>query len=163
MDGLYWLNINMGERVKVNSPDLQRRVFHWLVPSTGHLKSHPVKSCLSVDQLKEKWKCQRRAWAAEWFLLTHGHRAEANQGWRGCKEYELKNNKRAYCMWWHCHLKTDNIWLLFYTKISDWNSYSTPRWKFICTIFTESASWLDFTRKQHWDKDLGASSLFERQ
>lgn len=66
-------------------------------------------------------------------------------------------------MRWHCHLKTDNIWLLFYAKISDWNSYSTPRGKLICTTFTRSVSWLEFTQKQHWDKDLGVSSLFERQ
>ena len=57
-------------------------------------------------------------------------------------------------MWWHCYLKTDNIWLLLYAKTSDWNSYSTPRWKLICTIFRASASWLDFAQKQHWDKDL---------
>ena len=54
MNGLDWLNINTEGESKIKQPNLQRRVFHWLVPSTGHLKSHPVKNCLSVDQLKEK-------------------------------------------------------------------------------------------------------------
>lgn len=134
------------EWVRANSTDLQMRVSHWLVPSAGGLKRHPGKNCLSVDWLREKWENQRRLWVGERFQLTHVQRAEANQGWRGNKEEELKNNKRVYRMRWHCHLQTDNIWLLLWAEISGWNSYPKPNQRLMCNIFVASVSWFDFTQ-----------------